>query len=180
MNEIQIFNYNSNEVRTIQRDGDPWFVLRDVCAVLGITNDRNVSARLDADEKGVHLMDTPGGQQEMTCINESGLYNVILRSDKPEAKPFRKWVTREVLPTIRKHGAYMTPETLQAAIMNPDIMIQLCQQLKAEQDKNMELRADNSKLTVKNAIMAPKRTISTSWWSATPSQTSGKRPNNLV
>lgn len=156
MNEIQIFNYNSNEVRTIQRDGDPWFVLRDVCAVLGITNDRNVSARLDADEKGVHLMDTPGGQQEMTCINESGLYNVILRSDKPEAKPFRKWVTREVLPTIRKHGAYMTPETLQAAIMNPDIMIQLCQQLKAEQDKNMELRADNSKLTVKNAIMAPK------------------------
>jgi len=156
MNEIQIFNYNSNEVRTIQRDGDPWFVLRDVCAVLGITNDRNVSARLDADEKGVHLMDTPGGQQEMTCINESGLYNVILRSDKPEAKPFRKWVTREVLPTIRKHGAYMTPETLQAAIMNPDIMIQLCQQLKAEQGKNMELRADNSKLTVKNAIMAPK------------------------
>ena len=92
----------------------------------------------------------------MTIINESGLYNVILRSDKPEAKPFRKWVTAEVLPTIRKHGAYMTPETLQAAILNPDTMIQLCQQLKAEQDKNAALTAANSQLTVDKQIMQPK------------------------
>ena len=91
-----------------------------------------VAERLDPDEKGRNLIPTPGGNQETTIINESGLYNVILRSDKPEAKPFRKWVTTEVLPTIRKHGAYMTPETLQAAIMNPDTMIQLCQQLKAD------------------------------------------------
>lgn len=156
MNDIQIFSYNSNEVRTIQRDGEPWFVLKDVCDVLGVSNSRMVADRLDPDEKGVSQIDTLGGKQEMTIINESGLYNVILRSDKPEAKPFRKWVTTEVLPSIRKHGAYMTPETLQEAILNPDIMIQLCQQLKAEQDRNMALRADNSKLTVQNAIMVPK------------------------
>lgn len=158
MNEIQIFNYNSNEVRTIQRDGEPWFVLKDVCQILGLdtTQLKKVADRLEPDEKGRNLIPTPGGEQETWVINESGLYSVILRSDKPEAKPFRKWVTSEVLPTIRKHGAYMTPETLQAAILNPDIMIQLCQQLKAEQDKNMALQADNSRLTVKNAIMEPK------------------------
>lgn len=158
MNEIQIFNYNSNEVRTVQRDGEPWFVLKDVCQVLGMdtTQLKKVADRLDPDEKGRTQITTPGGEQETWIINESGLYNVILRSDKPDAKPFRKWVTSEVLPSIRKHGAYMTPETLQAAIMNPDIMIQLCQQLKAEQDKNMVLRADNSALTVQNTIMAPK------------------------
>lgn len=153
MNDIQIFNYNSNEIRAIQRDGEPWFVLKDVCDVLGMSNPTMVADRLDEDERA--KLDL-GRQGQSWVINESGLYNVILRSDKPEAKPFRKWVTSEVLPTIRKHGAYMTPETLQEAIMNPDIMIQLCQQLKAEQDRNMALRADNSKLTVKNAIMAPK------------------------
>lgn len=156
MKEPKIFSYNGNEVRTIQRDGEPWFVLKDVCSVLDIGNSRMVADRLEPYEKGVSQIDTLGGKQETTIINESGLYNVILRSDKPEAKPFRKWVTSEVLPSIRKHGAYMTPETLQRAILNPDMMIQLCQQLKAEQDKNMVLRADNSKLTVENAIMAPK------------------------
>lgn len=107
MNDIQIFVYQNNEVRTIEMNGEPWFVLKDVCQVLGISNERNVSARLDEDEKGVHQVDTPGGVQNVTVINESGLYNVILRSDKPEAKPFRKWVTSEVLPTIRKTGGYM-------------------------------------------------------------------------
>ena len=156
MNDMQIFTYNSNEVRTVEMNGEPWFVLKDVCEVLGVVNDRNVAARLDADEKGVYQMDTLGGRQETTVINESGLYNVILRSDKPEAKPFRKWVTSEVLPSIRKHGAYMTPETLQAAILNPDTMIQLCQQLKAEQDKNAALTTANSQLTVDKQIMQPK------------------------
>lgn len=156
MNELKIFNYNDTEVRTVERDGEPWFVLRDVCEVLDITNHKNVSVRLEDDEKGVHLVDTPGGPQEMTIINESGLYNVILRSDKPEAKPFRKWVTSEVLPSIRKHGAYMTPETLEAAILNPDTMIRLCTALKDEQDKRRALEAANSVLTVDNQIMKPK------------------------
>lgn len=140
MNDLQIFNHpDFGAVRTVTINGEPWFVLKDVCGALGISNHRMTADRLDADEKGVNKIDTLGGTQDMTVINESGLYNVILRSDKPEAKPFRKWVTSEILPSIRKHGAYMTPETLQAAILNPDTMIQLCQQLKNEQEKNREL-----------------------------------------
>lgn len=94
-------------------NGEPWFVLKDVCKVLEISNHKMTAQRLDADEVSLtDLIDSIGRKQQTTVINESGLYNVILRSDKPEAKPFRKWVTSEVLPTIRKHGAYMTPETL--------------------------------------------------------------------
>ena len=156
MNNLQVFNYNGNEVRTIQKDGEPWWVLKDVCEVLGLSSPHKVFDRLDEDEKGRNQIPTPGGEQEMTVINESGLYNVILRSDKPEAKPFRKWVTSEVLPSIRKHGAYMTPETLEQAILNPDMMIKLCTALKDEQDKNKALLAVNSSLTVDNQIMKPK------------------------
>lgn len=156
MNNLQIFNYKNKEVRTIEKDGEPWWVLKDVCQILDISKYRDISARLDDDEREPIRVDTLGGSQEMICINESGLYNVILRSDKPEAKPFRKWVTSEVLPSIRKHGAYMTPETLKKAILNPDMMIELCNTLKAEQDKNKELQATNSALTVENAIAKPK------------------------
>lgn len=120
MNELQIFNYNGNEVRTVQIDGEPWWVLKDVCAVLGISKHRDAAARLDADERESVRVDTLGGTQEMVCVNESGLYNVILRSDKPQAKPFRKWVTNEVLPSIRKTGGYQLPQMskeLRAIIM---------------------------------------------------------------
>ena len=108
---LQTWNYESSEIRTVQMNGEPWWVLADVCKVLEISNSRNVSNRLEADEKGVTLVDTLGGAQQVTIINESGLYAVILRSDKPQAKTFRKWVTNEVLPSIRKHGAYMTGQT---------------------------------------------------------------------
>ncbi len=156
MNGLQIFTYNGNEVRTVQKDGEPWWVLKDVCEILCLGSPHKVFERLDEDEKGRNLIPTLGGGQEMTVINESGLYNVILRSDKPEAKPFRKWVTSEVLPAIRKYGAYMTPETLEAAILNPDMMIRLCTALKDEQDKNKALQAANSSLSVDNQIMKPK------------------------
>ncbi len=156
MNGLQIFTYNGNEVRTVQKDGEPWWVLKDVCEILGLGSPHKVFERLDEDEKGRNLIPTLGGGQEMTVINESGLYNVILRSDKPEAKPFRKWVTSEVLPAIRKYGAYMTPETLEAAILNPDLLIRLCTALKDEQDKNKALQAANSTLAVDNQIMKPK------------------------
>lgn len=156
MNGLQIFTYNGNEVRTVQKDGEPWWVLKDVCEILGLGSPHKVFERLDEDEKGRNLIPTLGGEQEMTVINESGLYNVIIRSDKPEAKPFRKWVTSEVLPAIRRHGAYMTPETLEAAILNPDTMIRLCTALKDEQDKNKALQAANSSLSVDNQIMKPK------------------------
>jgi prophage antirepressor-like protein len=100
------FDFEDALVRVIDQGGEPWFVLSDACKVLDITNSRNATARLDDDEKGVHIMDTLGGPQEMTIISESGLYALIFRSRKPEAVRFRKWVTSEVLPTIRKTGSY--------------------------------------------------------------------------
>ena len=143
MNEIQTFTYNNNTVRTVQKDGEPWFVLKDVCSVLEMDTSKlkQIADRLEPDEKGRYSVPTLGGNQETWIINESGLYNVILRSDKPEAKPFRKWVTSEVLPSIRKHGAYLTPETLEKMVMSPDFGIRLLTELKAEQDKRKALEA---------------------------------------
>lgn len=109
MNELQIFNYNGNKVRTIQIDGEPWWVLKDVCEILEIKNPTDVVKRLDEDERARFSL---GRQGETNIINESGLYNVILRSDKSEAKPFRKWVTAEVLPSIRKTGGYVVDDEM--------------------------------------------------------------------
>ena len=163
MNEIQIFNYNSVEVRTIQNDGEPWFVLKDVCNVLHIGNSRDVVARLDQDEKGVGQIDTLGGKQEMTIINESGLYNVILRSDKPEAKPFRKWVTSEVLPTIRRHGMYATPDTVEKMLADPDTTIKLLETIKQERAARLALEAqaeaDKPKIIFADAVSASHTSI---------------------
>lgn len=114
MSALEVFQYANQQVRTFEIDGQPWFVLADICAVLDIANPRNVAARLDEDEKGVRPLDTPGGVQSVTIVNESGMYQVVLRSDKPEAKQFRWWVTHEVLPSIRRTGSYAveTPEQL--------------------------------------------------------------------
>lgn len=106
MDELQVFNYNGSQVRIIEKDGEPWWVLKDVCDVLRLSDTNKVSKRLDSDELTRNKFVLGEQTREMLCINESGLYNVILRSDKPEAKPFRKWVTSEVLPTIRKTGQY--------------------------------------------------------------------------
>ena len=163
MSNIQIFNYNSVEVRTIQNDGEPWFVLKDVCNVLHIGNSRDVVARLDHDEKGVGQIDTLGGKQEMTIINESGLYNVILRSDKPEAKPFRKWVTSEVLPTIRRHGMYATPDTVEKMLADPDTTIKLLETIKQERAARLALEAqaeaDKPKIIFADAVSASHTSI---------------------
>ena len=163
MSNIQIFNYNSVEVRTIQNDGEPWFVLKDVCNVLHIGNSRDVVARLDQDEKGVGQIETLGGKQEMTIINESGLYNVILRSDKPEAKPFRKWVTSEVLPTIRRHGMYATPDTVEKMLADPDTTIKLLETIKQERAARLALEAkaeaDKPKVLFADAVSASHTSI---------------------
>ncbi len=108
MNALKVFSYNGAQVRTVEQNGEPWWVLKDVCEVLGLDSPHKVAERLDEDEKGRNSIPTLGGAQEMTIISESGLYNVILRSDKPEAKPFRKWVTAEVLPAIRRNGSYIS------------------------------------------------------------------------
>ena len=117
MANIQVFEYQNSKVRTVDMDGEAWFVLKDVCAVLGISNNRMAADRLDDDEKGVSLIDTLGGKQEMVIVNESGLYHVILRSDKPEAAPFRRWVTNDVLPAIRKTGSYNAPQLTRSQLL---------------------------------------------------------------
>lgn len=131
MNLTQIFNYNGNQVRTVMVDGEPWFVAKDVCGILEI--DTSQTRRLDDDEKGLHSIQTPGGLQDVTCVNEPGLYNLIFGSRKQEAKDFKRWITHDVIPSIRKHGAYMTPQTLEVALSNPDTMIQILTRLKEEQ-----------------------------------------------
>lgn len=136
MTDIQIFrNEKFGEVRVVMNEAnEPLFCLADLCAALGISNHRNVKARLD--EEDVRLMDTPtnGGLQQITFVTESGMYDAILRSDAEKAKPFRKWVTSEVLPSIRKHGAYATPQTIDSIIADPANGIKLLQALQDERE----------------------------------------------
>ncbi|PGT35639.1 phage antirepressor Ant [Bacillus anthracis] len=136
MNQLQVFNNEEfGQVRTVVQGEDVWFVAKDVCDVLGINKQRDAYSRLDEDERGSVLVDTLGGQQNMNAINESGLYSLILRSRKPQAKSFKKWVTSEVIPSIRKHGAYMTDQVLEQAVTNPDFAIGLLTKLKEEKEK---------------------------------------------
>lgn len=154
MNKIQIFqNEQFGKVRIAMNENEePLFCLADVCSVIGIANARNVKSRLDLED--VCQMDTltEGGKQQVTFITESGLYDVIIRSDSEKAKPFRKWVTSEVLPSIRRHGAYMTQETLEKALTSPDFLIQLATNLKEEKQKRIEAeqKAELAEQTIKS------------------------------
>ena len=115
MNEIKTFeNPAFGEVRAVEKDGEPWFIGKDIATVLGYTNPlKAVRDHVDDEDKGVNEMDTPGGKQTFVCINESGLYSLILRSQLPEAKAFKRWITHEVIPSIRKTGGYIAgQETL--------------------------------------------------------------------
>lgn len=120
MTQVMPFQFEGQNVRVVNREGVAWWVLTDVCGVLEIRNSRDAADRLDNDEKGVAIIDTLGGPQEMTIINESGLWSLVLTSRKPAAKRFKKWVTGEVIPSIRRTGAYVasaagdTSETLMA------------------------------------------------------------------
>lgn len=141
MTDLQIFNSPEfGAVRTIEKDGEPWFVGKDVAVALGYKDTVNaLKSHVDTEDKGGWQITTQFGEKETTIINESGLYSLVLSSKLPTAKKFKRWVTNEVIPSIRKHGAYMTPETLEAAILNPDTMIKLRTALKDEQEKRKAL-----------------------------------------
>lgn len=142
MTDIQIFkNEQFGEVRTIAKDGEPWFVANDICKVLGHTNSRVAVASLDEDEKGVSKVYTLGGEQQMTVVNEAGMYQLVIRSNLPAAKAFKRWITHEVIPTIRRHGAYATETTIESIIADPESGIKLLQALKAEQEHRKEAEA---------------------------------------
>lgn len=149
-NSLQLFNYNEKQMRTVVIGGATWFVLKDVCDILGIAHVKDTVNRLDLDEVGqTEVIDSLGRKQLAYIVNESGLYNVILRSDKPEAKPFRKWVTSEVLPSVRTTGVYMTGNAADRILQDPDFIIQLATQVK---ERNAQLAAAKEKI----ALDAPK------------------------
>lgn len=155
MNEMQVFsNPEFGSIRTVTVNEEPWFVLKDVCEAFGETNYRRVAGRLEDDEKGVSQISTPGGKQNMTIVNESGLYSALFAMQPEKARgvcdeyianrqaqlrQFKRWVTSEVLPSIRKHGAYMTPEVIERTLTDPDYIIQLATTLKEEQQKRKAL-----------------------------------------
>jgi len=134
MNSLIPFNYNSKQVRTITKDGEPWFVATDICEVLDIQNATQALYRLDEDERSMFNI---GRQGEANIVNEYGLYNLILSSRKPEAKEFKRWITHEVIPSIRKHGMYAKDELLD----NPDLLIEVATKLKEE--RQARLAAEN-------------------------------------
>ncbi len=167
MKGIEIFkNDRFGEVRVAGTSENPLFCLTDVCRVLEIKNVSDCKSRLD--QRGVVLTDTPtynqhGAEviQQLVFINEKNLYKVIMRSDKPQAEPFQDWVCGEVLPSIRKHGAYMTNDTLEKALTSPDFLIQLATNLKEEQQKRIEaeqkIRSDAPKVLFADAVSTSRR-----------------------
>lgn len=140
MNEIQIFHSAQfGQVRTVIKDDQPWFVASDVCKALELDKTWNALQRLDADEKGTTSISTPGGKQDMSIINEPGLYALVLGSRKPEAHAFKRWITHEVLPDIRKRGMYATGGFVEKAINDPDSMIRMLHEYKAEKERREAL-----------------------------------------
>ncbi|WP_322934399.1 phage antirepressor [Listeria monocytogenes] len=139
MSNLQIFNFEGNEVRTVFIENEPHFIGKDVAKVLGYSNSRDALKRhVFIKNKGVVKHDSLGGSQNLTAINEAGLYQLIFKSKLESAERFQDWVTSEVLPSVRKHGAYMTNDTIEKAITDPDFLIKLATNLKEEKTKRIE------------------------------------------
>lgn len=158
MNEIKIFeNEKFGNVRAVEIDGEPWFVGKDVAIALGFKNPRQaLASNVDNEDRGVHQVDTPFGTQQMTIINESGVYSMVFKSQIPGAKEFKRWVTSEVLPSIRKYGAYVAPETIEQIMSNPDFGIRLLTELKNAKQK---IALDEPKVTFANCVLDFDNTI---------------------
>ena len=154
---LQTWNYESSEIRTVQMNGEPWFVGKDVADILEYTNTaKAVRDHVDDEDKLTERIVLSGQNREVIFINESGLYSLILSSKLPNAKKFKRWVTNEVLPSIRKHGAYMTDQTLERALTSPDFLIELATQLKAEQAQRKQLETTVAVQNQQIAELQPK------------------------
>lgn len=157
MNKLQVFNFNEIEIRTTLINNEPYFIGKDVADVLGYSNTpKAIRDHVDDEDKLTERIVMAGQNREVVCINESGLYSLILSSKLPEAKRFKRWVTSEVLPAIRNHGAYMTEQTIEQALTSPDFLIKLATELKDEQEKRKALEVKNTSLAADNQIMKPK------------------------
>jgi anti-repressor protein len=161
---LQEFFYEGTKVRTVQIEGETWWVLKDVCDVLALTTSARVAERLDEDEVSLtHFVDSLGRKQEILIVNESGLYKVIFRSDKPNAKPFTRWVTHEVLPQIRKHGAYITSSKIDEILNDPEAWIKLLTTVKeerlAKERLQIQIEHDKPKVIFADAVSVSKTNI---------------------
>lgn len=155
--ELKVFkNPEFGQIRVIEQNKGLWFIVADVCRILEIGNPSDAVSRLDSDERTLVSIEGASNGKPVNAVNESGLYTLVLSSRKPEAKKFKRWITHEVIPSIRKYGAYLTPETLEAAILNPDTMIYLCTTLKEEQERNKGLQETNAVLAKEANAMRPK------------------------
>lgn len=145
MNDLQIFtNEQFGNVRVVDVNGDSWFVAADVCKALELGNPTMALDRLDADERTLISIEGASNGLPVNMVNEAGLYSLVLGSRKPEAKAFKRWITHEVIPAIRKHGGYLTPEKIEEALLNPDTIIRLATDLKAERAARIELQEQNA------------------------------------
>ncbi|HEY9701061.1 MAG TPA: Bro-N domain-containing protein [Allocoleopsis sp.] len=157
MPSLTVFAFNSQEIRTVIIDNDVWFVAKDVCEILEHSNSRAALERLDDDEKGVSSIYTLGGNQDMAIVSESGLYSLVLTSRKPQAKAFRKWITAEVIPSIRKTGKYQIDRTPQLPSNYKEALLALI--AKEEEREKLEkeaelLRLQNEDLEGENTRLA--------------------------
>lgn len=144
MSSLTVFAFNSQEIRTVIIDEDVWFVAKDVCEILEIRNTSDALSRLDDDEKGIATTDTPGGKQNIAIVSESGLYALVLTSRKPQAKAFRKWITSDVIPSIRKTGKYQIDKTPQLPSNYKEALLALI--AKEEEREKLEKEAELLKL----------------------------------
>lgn len=139
MNSLKIFsNPQFGNVQGVLLDDEVWFIAKEISDILGFRDPYTAARCLDDDEKKLHTMCVAGQMRETTIISEAGLYSLIIKSRKDEAKKFKRWVTHEVIPSIRQYGAYMTPAKLEEVLLSPDTIIQLAQNLKAEQERRQE------------------------------------------
>lgn len=148
--------FNGHHLRVIQQNGEAWFLLNDVVRILELSNSRMVKDRLDDDVSSTYpIQDSLGRTQQATFVNEDGLYDVILDSRKPEARKFRKWITSEVIPSIRKHGAYATDQTIENIMNDPEFGIQLLTNLKEERTKRQEAETQRDQVVQQQRIDQP-------------------------
>ena len=158
MNELKVFTDNAfGKIRVVIIGGAPWFVAVDVCRALEISNSRDAIGKLDEDERNtVALTDGKRGNPNVTIINEAGLYALVISSRKPEARAFKRWITHEVIPDIRKHGLYMTPDVMEGFLANPDTLIQVATAYRDEKAKRLAAEQEKDALAVKLEEAAPK------------------------
>lgn len=149
--ELQIFVHDTfGQVRTVQKDGEPWFVAADVCRALEVGNPSDALSRLDDDERTLVSIEGASNGLPVNAVNEPGLYSLVLGSRKPEARAFKRWITHEVIPSIRKHGMYATAGAVDQMLNDPDFAIRLLTEVKAERNKRVALE---SQLVVKDQLI---------------------------